>query len=167
MLPNLDGLTKGQSRKGRGNNFMLPVASLALLFLAGQAYWLSHNTHMFAPFAMTRIDCDTCGKTGVVRDPDNAQIMKMCPVCFGVGYHNIRRFDEEDAVCAACGGMGRTDIGGAWRTCERCEGRGLYRLNEWRQIVEIEKAGLESPPTVTNAVDPTHEVPVQSESSSP
>lgn len=138
MFPLLKGLTKGQVRHGNRNNYIMPVAALAILFLVGQVYWLSSNKHMFAPFAIARIDCDHCAKVGVVRDPDNPSLMSMCPVCFGVGYHSVRRFDDNDAICAACGGMGRTDIGGNWRTCERCQGRGVFRLNDWQTVVETE-----------------------------
>ncbi|HMO51170.1 MAG TPA: hypothetical protein PKE26_13505 [Kiritimatiellia bacterium] len=133
-------MTKGQTRRGKKNNFILPVALLVGLFLIGQAYWLSSNRHMFAPFAISRISCDTCAKVGLVRDAADSRITRMCPACFGVGYHTVRRFDEQDVICVPCGGMGRLEEDGAWRTCQRCSGRGLHRRDEWKTLIEVEAA---------------------------
>jgi hypothetical protein len=33
----------------------------------------------------------------------------MCPACYGVGYHTIRRFSEADVLCPACLGLGRLE----------------------------------------------------------
>jgi len=138
MLPILKGMTKGSTRtSGRQNNYVMPVAALVVLFLVGQGFWLSRNTHLFTPFSVKRIDCDSCSKVGVVRDENDSRIMKMCPSCFGVGYHSVRRFDDLDIICAACGGLGRLDADGVWRTCERCEGRGVHRNSEWKTIVGL------------------------------
>lgn len=136
-------LTKGQVKKNRSNNFIIPVALLVMLFLVGQRYWLDDNKYLFLPFSTSRMNCEECQKTGIVRDKDNQQIKKMCPSCFGVGYHIFRRFDERDAICPACGGMGRTDIDGEWGLCERCDGRGIFRMNEWREFVEIDDVDLQ------------------------
>ena len=138
MFPTLNELTKGQPRQRRKNVFIAPVGILVVLFLVGQAYWLSQNGYLFAPFALSKVDCDYCQKLGVVRDEQNPRIMKMCPVCFGVGHHQIRRFDKEDVLCSACGGMGRFDEQGVWRSCKRCDGRGLHRINDWKEIVDLE-----------------------------
>lgn len=145
MLPILKGMTKGSTRaSGRRNNFIMPVVTLALLFLIGQGFWLSRNTHLFTPFSVKRIECDHCARVGVVRDEHDSRIMKMCPVCFGVGYHSVRRFDDQDAICAACGGMGRLESSGIWRNCERCGSRGVYRLDEWETIVNVEVVEVET-----------------------
>jgi len=136
MLPILKGMTKGSTHSsGRQNNYVMPVAALVVLFLVGQGFWLSRNTHLFSPFSIKRIDCDQCSKVGVVRDENDSRIMKMCPSCFGVGYKSVRQFDDLDIICAACGGLGRLDDHGVWRTCERCEGRGVHRNSEWKTIV--------------------------------
>ena len=158
MIPILRGMTKGQTyRGGRRNNFVMPVAMLVMLLLVGQAFWLSRNSHMFAPFAVSRIDCETCAKLGTIRDPDNARIRQMCPACFGVGFKNIRRFDDQDVICLACGGMGRLEENGQWRNCLRCGGRGLHRAGDWKEIVEL----LEAPeyiPETTNGAPETFNI---------
>lgn len=139
MIPILRSITKGQtSRRSRQNNFVVPVAFLVLLLLVGQAFWLSNNSYLFAPFEVSRVDCEICNKLGTIRDPDNARIRKMCPACFGIGYKSIRRFDDQDVVCAACGGLGRLEENGTWRTCLRCDARGLHRAGDWKEIVELE-----------------------------
>lgn len=138
MIPNLRSMTKGQaSQQGRQNYFVAPVAFLVILLLVGQAFWLSRNTHMFAPFAVSRVDCENCDKLGTLRDPNNSRIRLMCQACFGVGYKNIRRFDEQDVICLACGGLGRLEDNGIWRNCLRCDSRGLHRAGDWKEIVEL------------------------------
>jgi len=139
MLPTLKGMTKGQVRRGRKNSYVIPVAFLVILFLIGQIFWLDSNRHMFMPFSIAKLDCDYCTKLGIVRDPNDSRIMAMCQVCFGVGYKMIRKFDELDVVCAACGGMGRIDEDGRWRTCQRCDGRGIHRADDWKRIVEVDE----------------------------
>jgi len=142
MIPLLKGLTKGQPRQGKRNLYVAPVALVVIVALIGQFYWLSQNSHMFAPFAVSKIDCDNCQRLGVIRDEENPRILKMCSVCFGVGNKSIRKFDDQDVVCAACGGMGRIDDHNKWRTCRRCDGRGLRRVNDWKKIVEINEMDL-------------------------
>ena len=72
-----------------------------------------------------RITCNNCSGTGSLltwsREPE------MCPVCQGVGFRMIRRFDPADRLCPACGGMGRVDVldGTGVGTCPRCGGRGM------------------------------------------
>lgn len=144
-------LTKGQVKQGRSNNFILPVALLVILFLVGQRYWLDDNKYLFLPFSTSRMNCEVCQKTGIVRDRDNSQIKLMCPSCFGVGYHIFRRFDDRDAICPACGGMGRTDIDGDWGLCERCDGRGIFRMIEWEEFAEIDKVDFEKEEDIEKA----------------
>ncbi|HMP89653.1 MAG TPA: hypothetical protein PJ991_05605 [Kiritimatiellia bacterium] len=141
MLPILKGMTKGQISRGRKNNYVMPVAMLVLLFLIGQIFWLNSNRHMFAPFATTRIQCDTCARVGVVRDRSDGRKMTMCPACFGVGYHTVRSFDERDVLCAPCGGMGRLEEESEWRTCRRCQGRGIHRSDDWQIMVDVDEQG--------------------------
>ncbi len=139
IFPNLKGITKGQVRRGSRNNYLMPVAALSMLFLVGQAYWLSDNRHMFTPFAINRVDCLTCVKVGVIRDPHDSRVTRICPACFGVGYRTVRQFDTNDVLCVPCIGMGRVqEEDGQWRTCRRCDGRGLHRADEWKTITGID-----------------------------
>lgn len=140
MIPILKAMTKGGTGRGKKNNFILPVAMLGMLILVGQAYWLTDNRQLFAPFAISRIPCDYCAKMGVVRDGDDVRITRMCQACFGVGYKTIRGFDELDVVCAACGGLGRLKEQEEWRTCQRCDGRGIHRADDWERVVQSEPA---------------------------
>lgn len=137
MIPFLRRITKGQTRHNRRNSYVAPVAMLVMLFLIGQAMWLSDNQHMFAPFALQRISCDHCNKIGTVRDADDSRINRMCAVCFGLGYHMIRRFDEQDVLCIPCAGMGRIEEDKVWRNCLRCDGRGVYRIEAWKEVIEV------------------------------
>lgn len=144
MLPILRGMTKGgTSRSGQRNRYVAPVAFLVMMILIGQVFWVSENRHRFAPFAINRVTCPYCAKNGTVRDPDDQRIMKMCPVCFGVGFHTVRHFDEKDVLCAACGGMGRLEKDGTWRTCRRCDGRGVHRIDDWQRTVPLEAVPTE------------------------
>lgn len=141
MIPVLKRMTRSGKRNERDRNpYMAPVALLVMLVLVGQAFWLSDNRTLFSPFAISRIPCDRCQKRGTYRDYDDNRIMKMCPACFGVGYHAVRKFDAMDVLCAPCGGMGRLQEADAWRTCQRCAGRGIHRADDWKQIVPIEPA---------------------------
>lgn len=107
---------------------MLPF----LAFLQGM--WLYRHQHAFKPFLLQvpveRILCDHCGGTGLVRDPDHAELTDICPVCYGVGGHYVRKLDKLDVMCPACAGMGRViDYqSGTPRLCLRCGGRGLIRV---------------------------------------
>ncbi len=120
-------------RARRANPYMIPVLLVAAGVLIAQMFWLKKNDFLFRPFQLERITCDNCGGTGVVRDGRDDEILRLCPTCFGVGSHNIRRIDAEDRLCPACVGMGRVKDEGAeeWRTCRRCDGRGLTRIAPW------------------------------------
>lgn len=142
MFHILKNMTKGGTGGRERNRYIAPVAFLVMLILLGQVFWLSENRERFSPFSISRISCAKCGKYGKVRDAADASIAKMCPVCFGVGYHTVRRFDEKDGVCAPCGGMGRVDEGGVWRTCRRCDGRGVHRIDDWMDVVPVEPAAV-------------------------
>ena len=108
--------------------YILLITLVGGLVLFMQWQWLGQNRYLFAPFAIQRIECDLCGKTGRVPKPDANNQLEMCPACYGVGYHTIRRFDDREVLCAACLGLGRLeDQDGSWRTCRRCDGRGLIR----------------------------------------
>lgn len=96
--------------------------------LVAQMFWVTKNQYRFAPFAIDRIKCELCGGTGLVPEGDKANApLVLCQACFGVGVHYIRRVDENDVLCAPCEGMGRVPEGEEWRTCRRCDGRGLVR----------------------------------------
>jgi len=74
-----------------------------------------------------RVICEHCDGRGVYRPPSAPKAVALCPVCFGLGSHLVRRLDDNDELCPACGGMGRVaDASGEMAdTCERCGGRGL------------------------------------------
>lgn len=128
----LKDATHGQRRRREKRNAIAPVGLLVMLVLIAQAFWLKDNQHLFRPFAIQRIQCDTCQRTGLVADEQSTNRLAMCPQCFGVGYHPVRRMDDLDRLCPACVGMGRVQDGRTdiWRTCERCYGRGLIRETE-------------------------------------
>jgi RecJ-like exonuclease len=139
IFPALKRMTKGSTGHERRNRFVMPVALLVFLLLVGQVFWLNDNRDLFAPFSIQKIPCEKCAHRGTVRNTENQRIVEMCPACFGLGYHMVRYFDDNDVVCAACGGMGRLDKDGTWRTCNRCDGRGLHRADEWQQEMNLEK----------------------------
>ncbi|MBN1269377.1 MAG: hypothetical protein JXB04_07310 [Kiritimatiellae bacterium] len=78
------------------------------------------------PMRILQIECDECLGHGFVRDPQTDRT-KTCPVCFGLGYHWVRKTDDTPNICPACGGMGRIldPETRRSRVCERCGGRGL------------------------------------------
>ncbi len=118
-----------------------------VLFL--QWRWLGDHQHLFAPFSLERISCETCGKTGKVPKEGANNVLEMCPVCFGVGSHTVRRMDQRDVLCAACMGLGRLeDKEGHWRTCQRCDGRGLIQSGaEFEEEAEHSTSNEESQPS--------------------
>jgi hypothetical protein len=131
------------------------AAILMILFpLAAfyQSVWLSQNKTLFTPFIMRvqseRIDCPYCGGLGTVRPSENSTNMMMCPICFGVGGHYVRRLPgRHEVLCPACGGMGRLwdpDLGYA-RYCRRCGGRGLISV-----LDSVEALGEKPGDTTTN-----------------
>lgn len=108
---------------------MLPLAAMY------QSVWLSQNKSLFTPLVLRvqseRIDCPYCGGLGAMRFPERSTNLAMCPICFGVGGHYVRRLPgRHEVLCPACGGMGRLwdpDTGRA-RYCRRCDGRGLIQV---------------------------------------
>lgn len=101
-----------------------------------QGFWMVRNPQAMQPWIMQipvdRVRCDYCGGTGTVRDPEDFGRVEPCPICFGVGGHQVRKMDSKDVLCPACGGMGRViDVTtGYARPCMRCGGRGLIRTAE-------------------------------------
>jgi hypothetical protein len=74
-----------------------------------------------------KIICEHCmGSGSALSDLGERSI---CPICQGVGFHMIRRFDPADRICPFCSGMGRVELPdtGEVGTCPRCDGRGLVR----------------------------------------
>jgi DnaJ-class molecular chaperone len=109
----------------------LPV----VIFL--QSRWISKNQQvfkkgMFLQLQIKKVECDHCGGTGLVTDAKKPGRVEICPVCFGVGSHAVRKLDPQDALCLLCGGMGRVydEQAEIAQTCPRCDGRGLIRLQE-------------------------------------
>ena len=117
--------------------YILLIAAVGGFVLFLQWQWLGQNQHLFAPFSLQRIDCDLCGKTGQVPVKGANNVLEMCPACYGVGYHTVRRFGEADVLCPACLGLGRLENKeGRWRTCRRCDGRGLIESGAEREEQE-------------------------------
>lgn len=111
--------------------FIPVVIVVGVLVLIAQMYWTGKNPQLFLPFSIDRVRCVQCSGVGVQRDPQDSSRLVVCPSCFGVGYKAIRRVDKDDALCPACGGMGRVEDVDGWRTCRRCDGRGLIRETPW------------------------------------
>ena len=76
---------------------------------------------------LENVECGNCLGTGHVLSETGGKAI--CPICQGVGYRLIRRFDAADRICPMCAGMGRVQLSpdGEVGTCPRCEGRGLIR----------------------------------------
>ena len=74
-----------------------------------------------------KIMCETCLGTGEAPGADGRP--GICPICQGVGFRMIRRFDSADRLCPLCAGMGRVEMPdtGEVANCPRCDGRGLVR----------------------------------------
>lgn len=119
------------------------VAALILLLLPlaalFQGFWVSENRDAFRPlllkFQLEKAECPYCDGVGTRRDPENPDVVELCPICFGVGSHQLRKMSgEAEVICPACSGMGRVydlDTGTA-RQCLRCGGRGLIRMKPAR-----------------------------------
>jgi len=75
--------------------------------------------------AVEQVPCPYCMEGGTIITPEGERAI--CPICQGVGYNVIRRFDPAEKYCPACGGMGREESleTGVISTCARCQGRGL------------------------------------------
>ena len=76
---------------------------------------------------LLQVECEHCLQ-GRYRNPVT-RLTGLCPICQGLHFREVRQFHADDALCPACGGMGRvfdTDKG-LPRVCQRCEGRGLIR----------------------------------------
>lgn len=118
---------------------LLPLAAFY------QSVWLSQNKSLFTPLVLRvqseRIDCWHCDGLGTIRLPQGSTNIVMCPICFGVGGHYVRRLPgRHEVLCPACGGMGRLwdpDLGGA-RYCRRCDGRGLIEVLDAEAMVQDE-----------------------------
>lgn len=116
------------------SRYLMLVALVGALVLAGQMVWVSKNQHRFFAFAIERIKCDHCQGTGRVPIPGANNQLQMCPACNGIGNHAVRRFTDREFLCPACEGMGRVREEKAeperWRTCRRCDGRGIVAGGE-------------------------------------
>lgn len=75
-----------------------------------------------------KILCETCMGSGETIGETGRSI---CPICQGVGFRMIRRFDAAEKICPNCAGMGRAESPetGAVDVCPRCNGRGLVRTS--------------------------------------
>lgn len=110
------------------------VIIAVFIALVLQAQWTRKNQRKFMGTlsGLERIGCQYCRGTGATMDELDETGMETvhCPVCYGVGFRFIRRLDPSDKICPACGGMGRfQDVDtGRFRTCGRCDGRGLIRV---------------------------------------
>lgn len=72
-----------------------------------------------------KIDCKVCLGSGQALSVSGEK--EICPICLGVGFHLIRRFELSDRICTFCVGMGRAELPdiGKVGNCPRCDGRGL------------------------------------------
>ncbi|MGD9874151.1 MAG: hypothetical protein AB7T27_07740 [Kiritimatiellia bacterium] len=118
---------------------LLPVIIVAGIVLMLQSQWTKKNQRLFKGIGgLERIACQYCRGTGAIMNEESGDQTEViyCPVCYGVGFRFLRRLDKNDKICPACGGLGRLqDLeSGHFRTCGRCDGRGLIR-------VETETAG--------------------------
>ena len=111
-----------------------PVIIVVFVALVMQANWTRRNQRLFRGMmsGLERVACQYCRGIGTIMDEDETdrQTALHCPVCYGVGFRFIRRLDENDKLCPACGGMGRLQDPdtGHFRTCNRCDGRGLIHV---------------------------------------
>ena len=86
-----------------------------------------HDETLTSSVAATeRVPCETCMGSGKALASGGKEI---CPICLGVGFHTIRRFDSTDRICPYCAGMGRAAMPdtGEVGSCPRCQGRGLVQ----------------------------------------
>lgn len=130
------------------NRFIGPIIILGILALLLQMYWMQQNWGELArrddhtPLdqelldemqgrMITRYECEHCMGNGSITDPDQPGEKKMCPICYGVGYHDTRRYTDADRMCITCGGMGRRyDEHGHAEYCPRCNGRGVVEFGD-------------------------------------
>jgi DnaJ-class molecular chaperone len=109
---------------------MAPVIMICFVALVYQYKWMKENKFRYGSnFAVERIPCGHCARTGLVPSREYETGITFCPQCLGLGGHYIKRIDDYDALCPACGGMGRVEDleTGKFRYCRRCNGRGLIR----------------------------------------
>lgn len=121
--------------KNRSGIYALIVILLGAVLVIFQGVWVSRNKALFQrgvvlELVTEKIDCDYCGGLGMIRDPAYPTQMYLCPLCFGVGSHVVRRITDRDTLCPVCGGLGRVldEPTGYAQTCPRCDGRGLIDL---------------------------------------
>jgi len=90
--------------------------------------------------AAEKVPCRYCMEGGTIITPEGERAI--CPICQGVGYRMIRRFDPTDRLCPLCAGMGRVESPetGIIATCVRCNGRGLILTQTASEPVPIPEA---------------------------
>lgn len=73
------------------------------------------------------VQCSHCNFHGRIL-VDEREVM--CPICFGVGGHYVKRKDTGELYCMLCDGMGRIldGVGVRSQSCPVCEGRGVKRV---------------------------------------
>lgn len=115
-----------------------PLFLLIMVLLFGgavywQIQWQQHGKDdPFKEIAghLETLPCPFCHGRGLIPAVgDASEIAAICPYCQGVGGHAVRKFDQYDKLCPACGGMGRIadPVTAEVRECRRCHGRGLIR----------------------------------------
>lgn len=97
---------------------------------AGRGVVMVTNKRM--KISVQQANCTHCDRRGVLRDEEDNNRLKVCPVCYGLGRRLVRHMDSHDAFCPSCLGMGRVVDEGqpAGRWCRRCYGRGLIVQTE-------------------------------------
>ena len=125
--------------KSKTNIYVIIVLAMMPFAVLLQGIWISGHSEKFdiartvmARIQSERIECPECSGAGIVQDAEDIHSIELCPICYGLGCHHVRRFYDDDVICPVCGGMGRVmdDETGVVGICPRCDGRGLIRLDE-------------------------------------
>lgn len=135
-----------RTRTRPSNRYIAPIILISLLAFILQMAWMRDNwghvtrrtDHVpLDPELLSRqrlimqYECEYCLGIGLRRDPDYPGERILCDICFGRGYHEARRYYDDDRMCLNCGGMGRVyDEAGVAEFCSRCDGRGMVEIEE-------------------------------------
>ncbi len=120
----------------KSNNIVLvPLITACIVFLFLQLFWVNENrSRLLSPSMLSifkgimkeqtiTINCSHCLGSGVVERDGKDEV---CPHCFGLGHKMIRIMKDNEFICDACNGIGRTtDSLGKTHTCIVCDGRGV------------------------------------------
>ncbi|MBU0677561.1 MAG: hypothetical protein KJ626_05535 [Verrucomicrobia bacterium] len=123
----------------KGSRYIPVIVAVSVIALFLQIMWVEKNKDKFIDQSVVMmlkrafrsqvfsIACPNCGGDGLVADESGNENAAMCPVCFGLGAHDVRIVENADVVCTQCGGLGRIadpDMHHA-HACSNCGGRGV------------------------------------------